>query len=282
MIPTSLYFDANFKLKKKNNKYYMFGIDIENPKFDDKRTCTNKLTNQVINLPPISFTSFIIKINVPTNICNDIYNRRCTLLNTSQSPSMTYEPHITLIKIEYMTNYPPTKIMDIKIGSIGKIINDITKSNNFKLQSKNTIEPRFIHDRMIINNRACNYQMLGVGDIKYLAKCFKMNTVNLGIRLTNILIQEIKTNFARLYSNINSNYSLVYKKNTAFLNDTSFECFYLILKKNKSEYKINLSNFPAFIIPSYYYLNTELVHITVVNTKEIELFNNLLLQDIMN
>jgi hypothetical protein len=222
---------------------------------------------------PFKFKNLWIKLDVPESILHCIYERRRAILG--ETVEMQHSPHITLMGLQYCTNYPlRSSNRCIPYGSIGKIMEQVISSGRFKDRCTNFLDQ--YHNIPITNNRAQGYAMLGDSETKYLAKCFTSDTSNIGKKLAEIFADEV----IHCYSK-HPKWTLKIR-HEEFLCGKTYMGFYIDFVDKTTGSSSSISEFPAFVMPMYYYANDSTSHITIASSQEIEVCNPQLHQQMDN
>ena len=212
---------------------------------------------------PFKFSNLWVKLNIPEHINASIYDRRCALLKSSVN--MEHSPHFTLAGLQFCTNYPLTTNQSVRYGSIGQTMTQVESSPVFREKCERFLQ-RY-HNVPITNNRAQGYAMLGDSETKYLAKCFTSEISNIGKEIVQIFVDEI----VRCYPT-KHNSKLVFR-HEEFSCGKQHMAFYAYLVDLSTGKYVSVSEFPAFVIPMYYYANDTTCHITIASSTELQTHN---------
>lgn len=254
---SSPYFVANANFDAFNDRdaaVIMFGLLV----------CISSIKSWFKGKYPFKFSNLWVKLNIPEHINASIYDRRHALLKSRVD--MIHSPHFTLASLQFCTNYPLTSNAGVHYGSIGQTMTRVASSPAFREKCERFLQS--YHTVRITNNRAHGYAMLGDSKTKYLAKCFTSEISNIGKKIVQIFADEI----VRCYPTKRGS-KLVFR-NEEFLSDgkeyMGINAYIVDLSTGTC---ISVSEFPAFVIPMYYYANDTTCHITIASSTELQTHN---------
>jgi hypothetical protein len=252
---SSPFFLANavYNNRNDNDTLEMFGMDVKISSFSYFK-----------GKYPFRFNNLWIKLNMPRTILDRVYERRNAILGSSVP--MQYLPHVTLASLQFCNNYPLTSSNPrIQFGSIGKIMETIATSYEFKVAVSSLLVN--YHRVKVTNIQTQGYAMLGDSEIKYLAKCFASEISNIGEEIAQIFAREIIRCYAK-----QSGWTLKIR-HKRFICQKEYMGFYVDFVDNTTGTHSSISQFPAFVMPMYYYVNDSTCHITIASSQEIQMYN---------